>query len=101
MATADAAEPGLNRQGSAAEGQRGDIDAALTGGNYEVLRARLAASGGELATRADALNRRRKALFGGTEPQLVATERLRTEHNCVPVDIVGIGEDLLVGFNVF
>ena len=78
-----------------------DVDAALTGGNYEVLRARLAASGSELAKRADALNTRRKALFGGTEPQLVATERLRTEHNCVPVDIVGVGEDLLVGFNVF
>ncbi len=78
-----------------------DVDAALTGGNYEVLRARLATAGAELAKRAEALNARRKALFGGTAPQLVATERLRTEHNCVPADIVGIGEDVLVGFNVF
>ncbi len=78
-----------------------DIDAALTGGNYEVLRARLGTAGAELANRADALNARRKALFGTTEPQLIATERLRTDHNCVPVDIVGIGGDLLVGFNVF
>ena len=78
-----------------------DVDAALTGGNYEVLRARLASAGAELAKRADGLNARRKALFGATEPQLVATERLRTEHNCVPVDIVGVGPDLLVGFNVF
>ena len=78
-----------------------DVDAALTGGNYEVLRARLATAGTELAKRADALNTRRKALFGGTAPELVATERLRTEHNCVPVDLVGIGDDLLVGFDVF
>ena len=78
-----------------------DVDAALTGGNYEVLRARLGAAGVELASRADALNLRRKALFGATEPQLVATERVRTEHNCAPVDIVGVGEHLLLGYNVF
>jgi hypothetical protein len=78
-----------------------DVDAALTGGNYEVLRARLAASGAALAKRADALNARRKAIFGSTEPQLVATERLRTEHNCAPVDLITVGEHLLLGYNVF
>src|SRR5215468_2587941 len=78
-----------------------DTDAALTGGNYEVLRARLAAGGQELARRADALNARRKALFGTTEPQLIATERVRTEHNCTPADIVGVREHLLLGYNVF
>ena len=78
-----------------------DVDAALTGGNYEVLRARLAAAGAELKKRADALNSKRKALFGTTEPQLIATERVRTEHNCVPVDIVGVGDKLLLGFDVF
>ncbi len=78
-----------------------DVDAALTGGNYEVLRQRLATAGAELAKRADALNARRKALFGATEPQLIATERVRSEHNCAPVDIVSIGGQLLLGFNVF
>nr|HEX4317824.1 DNA repair ATPase [Kofleriaceae bacterium] len=78
-----------------------DVDAALTGGNYEVLRARLAAAGDELRKRADALNAARKTLFGTTEPQLVATERVRTEHNCVPVDLVGVGDKLLLGYNVF
>ncbi|MBK9032671.1 MAG: DNA repair ATPase [Myxococcales bacterium] len=78
-----------------------DVDAALTGGNYEVLRHRLAAAGGELARRADALNLRRKTLFGATEPQLIATERVRSEHNCAPADIVSIGGHLLLGFNVF
>ncbi|HEY0191188.1 MAG TPA: DNA repair ATPase [Kofleriaceae bacterium] len=74
---------------------------ALTGGNYEVLRVRLATSGQELARRADALNATRKALFGTTEPQLIATERVRTEHNCAPVDIVGVDDYLLLGYNVF
>jgi ATPase involved in DNA repair/ATPase family associated with various cellular activities (AAA) len=78
-----------------------DIDAALTGGNYEVLRSRLATGGQELARRADALNVTRKALFGTTEPQLIATERVRTEHNCAPADIVGVGDYLLLGYNVF
>jgi hypothetical protein len=78
-----------------------DVDAALTGGNYEVLRARLVAAGQELAGRADGLNSRRKTIFGATEPQLVATERVRSEHNCAPVDIVEIGGNLLLGFNVF
>src|SRR5262245_20975479 len=73
----------------------------LAGGNYEVLLARLRAAGTGLATRAEALNEQRKATFGSTEPQLIATARLRTEHNCVPVDIVAVGDRLLVGFDVF
>lgn len=78
-----------------------DVDGKLAGGNYEVLRQRLRGVGQELATRADALNQRRKQVFGTTEPALVSTERLRTEHNCCPVDIVSVGEHLLVGFQVF
>ncbi len=78
-----------------------DVDAALTGGNYEVLRARLATAGAELAKRTEALNARRKSVFGSTEPQLIATERVRTEHNCAPADIVAVGGNLLLGYNVF
>ncbi len=80
---------------------KADVDAALTGGNYEVLRARLATAGAELAKRTEALNARRKIVFGSTEPQLIATERVRTEHNCAPADIVAVGNLLLLGYNVF
>jgi hypothetical protein len=80
---------------------KADVDAALTGGNYEVLRARLATAGAELAKRTEALNLRRKSVFGSTEPQLIATERVRTEHNCAPADIVSVGGYLLLGYNVF
>ena len=73
----------------------------LEGGNYEVIRARLLEHGKELARRADTLNAKRKETFGGQELSVLATERVRTEHNCLPVDIVEIGGRLLVGFNVF
>src|SRR5262245_64776663 len=96
-----AAGPASPPAGATGAAAGSDVDAALTGGNYEVLRTRLAAAGQELARRAEALNARRKATFGTTEPQLEATERVRTEHNCAPVDIVAVGGHLLLGFNVF
>ncbi|MFY0532966.1 DNA repair ATPase [Nannocystis pusilla] len=33
--------------------------------------------------------------------QVVANERVRTEHACVPADIVQTGGHLLLGYNVF
>ena len=32
---------------------------------------------------------------------MLANERIRTENNCIPRDMVGIGGRLLVGFEVF
>ena len=57
---------------------------SLEGGSYEVIRRRLLERATELASKAEALNQRRKALFGGGELTLVATERVRTENNCTP-----------------
>ncbi|MBG0828261.1 DNA repair ATPase [Planomonospora sp. ID67723] len=74
---------------------------ALDAGTYEVLRARLAEQAAELARRAETLNARRLDVFGGTELRLIGTERIRTENNCVPRDIVAIGDLLLFGYNVF
>ncbi|WP_405541471.1 DNA repair ATPase [Streptomyces phaeochromogenes] len=74
---------------------------ALDTGTYEVLRDRLAAQAAELARRAEALNTRRTEEFGSTRLELTGTERLRTEHTCVPRDIVSVGEALLFGHNVF
>ncbi|MGY0235769.1 DNA repair ATPase [Longispora urticae] len=75
--------------------------AALDAGTYEVLRTRLAAQAADLAARAEALNARRLGVFGGAELRLVGTERIRTEHNCVPRDIVSVGGLMLFGYNVF
>ncbi len=73
----------------------------LEGGSYEVIRRRLLEHAAELLRRAEALNARRTALFGGRELALVATERVRTENNCVPRDVVSVGGQLLFGFQVF
>ncbi|GAB2945115.1 DNA repair ATPase [Streptomyces heilongjiangensis] len=73
----------------------------LDTGTYEVLRDRLTAQAAELARRAEALNTRRTEEFGSTLLELTSTERLRTEHNCVPRDIVAVGDTLLFGHNVF
>ncbi|MDN3023530.1 DNA repair ATPase [Streptomyces sp. S.PB5] len=74
---------------------------ALDTGTYEVLRDRLTAQAAELARRAEALNARRAEEFGALRLELAGTERLRTEHACVPRDIVAVGDTLLFGHNVF
>ncbi|MCW2918386.1 MAG: hypothetical protein JWN52_6454, partial [Actinomycetia bacterium] len=71
--------------------------AGLDAGTYEVLRARLSEQAAELARRAGALNTRRLELFGSSELRLIGTERIRTEHNCVPRDLVSIGGLMLFG----
>ena len=83
---------------------------SLDAGTYEVLRARLREQTGELARRTEELNNRRLEVFGGTELALLGTERIRTEHNCVPRDIVSVGRSvgddtggntILFGYNVY
>ncbi|MFG2369374.1 DNA repair ATPase [Streptomyces mirabilis] len=73
----------------------------LDTGTYEVLRDRLAAQAGELGRRAEELNTRRIEQFGSTRLELTGTERIRTEHHCVPRDIVSVGDVLLFGSNDF
>ncbi|GAA1023510.1 hypothetical protein Aple_102060 [Acrocarpospora pleiomorpha] len=73
----------------------------LDAGTYEILRARLAEQAGALATAAEALNERRLGVFGSSELRLIGTERIRTENNCVPRDIVSAGDTMVFGYNVF
>lgn len=76
----------------------GAAEAAVDGGAYQVLRDRLTAQAGELARRAEALNHRRAEEFGAPELRLTGTERLRTDRNSVPRDIVAVGDVLLFGY---
>ena len=73
----------------------------LEGGTYEILRNRLQKSGAELRTRLDQLNQERKSVFGAIETKLITTERITTENNCVPWDMVPVGSTLLFGYNVY
>ncbi|MGP3917044.1 DNA repair ATPase [Nonomuraea sp. 10N515B] len=76
-------------------------EARLEAGTYEVLRNRLQAQAKSLAAAAEALNGERLKVFGGAELRLLGTERIRTENNCVPRDIVSLGDVMLFGYNVF
>ena len=72
----------------------------LQGGNYEVIRARLEDDSRTLGGLATSLNERRKEIFGGQELVVVGNERIRTEHNCVPRNLVNVRGNLLLGYNV-
>ncbi|MEV0185171.1 DNA repair ATPase [Streptomyces sp. NPDC050625] len=72
---------------------------ALDTGTYEVLRDRLTAQAAELARGAELLNARRVEEFGAPRLDLTGTGPLRTEHPCVPRDVVLVGNRLLFGCN--
>ncbi|GAA4383347.1 DNA repair ATPase [Hymenobacter koreensis] len=72
----------------------------LETGTYEILRNRLSKGGSELRVRLDKLNTARKQVFGALDWQLLGTGRLTTEHNCVPMDMVALGDKFLFGYNV-
>ena len=72
----------------------------LAAGTYEVLRNRLRDAASDLRSRLAKLNEERAAVFGNIETTLLTTERVTTEHNCVPRDLISIGDQFLFGYNV-
>ncbi|AMR29230.1 AAA family ATPase [Hymenobacter psoromatis] len=72
----------------------------LEGGTYEILRGRLQKSGADLQVRLSTLNTERKAVFGAIDTRLLGTGRLTTTNNCVPWDMVPVGNTFIFGFNV-
>ncbi|MCG8578317.1 MAG: DNA repair ATPase [Bacteroidales bacterium] len=77
-----------------------DKNIQLEEGTYEIIKNRLRKSAGELGQRLDQLNTSRKDVFGSIESTLVATDRIGTENNCTPADMVALGNTLLFGYNV-
>ena len=72
----------------------------LEKGTYEILQGRLQKASKELNLRLNELNDARKEVFGSIETKLVATERISTENNCVPQDIIPVGNHFIFGYNV-
>ncbi|MFT2010866.1 DNA repair ATPase [Pontibacter sp. 13R65] len=72
----------------------------LEGGTYEILRNRLQKNGNELRALLEQLNQERKGVFGAIETALLTTERITTENNCVPMDMVPVGYCMVFGYNV-
>lgn len=74
----------------------------LESGTYEIIKNRLNQQSKDLLIGLEKLNQARKEVFGAVESKLLATERVTTHNNCVPRDMVVIGESLfLFGYNVF
>ncbi|WP_299462271.1 DNA repair ATPase [uncultured Microscilla sp.] len=72
----------------------------LEGGAYEIIRQRLDNQGRDLQDRLHKLNEARKEVFGAIEQDLIATNRITTENNCIPRDVVPIGAYFIFGYNV-
>ncbi|MBX7192026.1 MAG: DNA repair ATPase [Sandaracinaceae bacterium] len=70
-------------------------------GNYEILRRRLDEQAKALVERTGLLDEARKKTFGGSELAVLANERVRTENNCVPRDLVSFRGTLVMGYKVF
>ena len=74
---------------------------ALEGGTYEIIQSRLEAQKKDLIERLNQLNEARKEVFGSIETKLIANNRIITENNCIPSDIVTVGDLCLFGYNVY
>ncbi|MCA9017172.1 MAG: DNA repair ATPase, partial [Planctomycetaceae bacterium] len=79
----------------------GNADAiALESSTYEIIQNRLQSHGKELKSRLGKLNELRKEVFGSIETQLLGSDRITTEHNCIPRDMLAVGHRFLFGYNV-
>lgn len=83
---------------SASENQNDGVE--LERGTYEILRHRLQTQADSLRQRLTQLNASRAKVFGAIPTELLSSQRITTEHNCVARDIVAIGDHLLFGYNV-
>ena len=75
-------------------------EVGLESSTYEIIRNRLLASGRELKSRLEQLNAARKESFGSIETSLLSTERITTDHNCIPRDMVSVGQRFVFGYNI-
>lgn len=74
---------------------------ALGSATYEIIRQRLNEQGAQLSQLTSQLDARRAEVFGSIESKLLKADRIITEHNCTPRDIVQLDNDrFLFGFNV-
>ncbi len=72
----------------------------LEAGTYEIIRDRLQTHKQDLLSRLEQLNDARKQVFGSVETKLIAQSRIATENNCISQDIVAIGNQCILGYNV-
>ncbi len=72
----------------------------LERGTYEIILNRLRSHADDLRTRLGQLNEQRRDVFGSIATELISNQRITTENNCTPRDIVPIGDQFIFGYNV-
>ena len=72
----------------------------LERGTYEIILNRLRSHADDLRTRLGQLNDQRRDVFGSIATELISNQRITTENNCTPRDIVPIGNRFIFGYNV-
>jgi len=87
--------------GAAASETAASTAQTLGSATYEIIRQRLNTQGAALRERTAKLDARRSEVFGAIEYKLLQADRILTSHNCIPADMVQLGEGrFLFGFNV-
>ncbi len=72
----------------------------MESGTYEIIRKRLENHAKDLRERLVQLNQARKDVFGSIETRLIANNRIVTENNCIPQDMIPVGKHFIFGYNV-
>jgi hypothetical protein len=72
----------------------------MENGTYEVIKNRLVKHGNDLKERVHKLNTVRKEVFGSIEMGLLGSERIITDHNCIPRDMAPVDDCFIFGYNV-
>lgn len=75
-------------------------DAVKSGGSYEIIRSRLEEQGKNLFAKVENLNKMRSAEFGGSKSDILSKIKIRTNNNCLPIDMAQVNGQLLVGYQV-
>jgi len=74
--------------------------AVAEGGAYELIVRRLSEQAKVLNQQVDSLNERRIEEFGQADLKVISRVRVRTENNCIPRDIIRVGNYILFAYNV-
>ncbi len=82
------------------EQQENTPKVTLDGSTYDIIQSRLKEQKNKLQSRLNQLNDSRKLVFGSVATKLVGNNRINTENNCIARDIITIGDNIILGYNV-
>ena len=82
------------------ESESAQSEPTLERGTYEIILNRLNSHADDLRTRLGQLNEERRDVFGSIATELISNQRITTDHNCTPRDIVPVGDRFIFGYNV-